>query len=266
MYSGAVVRSMRADRAATVLVAVIVVGVFAGIVAGPAAAGRAGDVKAFCRATVDLTQLVAVEGAIPDEDAPPEKIAKFERRLKRAFDRAERTAPPEIVNDVSFASELTYLDFRESPDALGITDPVRAIKRFVADECGFKVVPVTAREYEFQGIPKTLRTGTVVFELKNEGSEVHEMAFGRIKGDASLEAVLQLPENERVRLNRIQELGLRALAAPGESDVALVTFTRPGRYSVVDFVPVGTTSVEADADGPPHHDEGMLAEFSVKER
>jgi hypothetical protein len=34
----------------------------------------------------------------------------------------------------------------------------------------------------------------------------------------------------------------------------------------VDFVPVGTTSVEADADGPPHHDEGMLAEFSVKER
>jgi uncharacterized cupredoxin-like copper-binding protein len=259
------VGSMRAEWIAAVLV--IWALVLAGIpVAGPAAAGQAGDLKTFCRTVIDLTQLVAVEGAIPDEDAPPKKIAKFERRLAKVLNRAERTAPPEIVNDVSFASELTYLDVRESPGVLGIAEPIQAIKRFVADECGFKRVTVTAREYEFQGIPKTLRTGTVVFELRNEGSEVHEMGFGRIKGDASLEAVLELPESERVRLNRIQELGLRAVAAPGESDVALVTFTRPGRYSVADFVPVGTTSVEADSDGAPHTDEGMFAEFRVKKR
>ncbi|MGH8984717.1 MAG: hypothetical protein ACRDY6_12710 [Acidimicrobiia bacterium] len=258
---------MRAERTAPVLVVLVWALALAGIpAAGPAAAGQAGNLKTFCRTLVELTQLVAVEGAIPDEDAPPKKIAKFERRLAKLFNRAERAAPPEIVNDVSFASELTYLDVRESPDVLGIAEPIRAIKRFVADECGFKTVTVTAREYEFQGIPKTLRTGTVVFELRNEGSEVHQMAFGRIKGDASLEALLELPESERVRLNRIQELGLRALAAPAESDVALVTFTRPGRYAVADFVPVGTTSVEADTDGAPHTDEGMFAEFRVKKR
>jgi hypothetical protein len=104
----------------------------------------------------------------------------------------------------------------------------------------------------------------VVFELRNEGSEVHEMAFGRIKGDASLEALLELPESERARLNRIQELGFRARAAPSESDVALVPFTKPGRYAVADFVPVGTTSLEADTDGAPHTDEGMFAEFRVR--
>jgi hypothetical protein len=257
---------MGPDRALAVVVAVVSVWLSAGMAARPAGAGQAGDLRAFCRAVIDLTQLVAVEGAIPDEDAPPEKIAKFERRLMKSLNRVERTAPPEIVADVSFASELTYLDVRESPEALGIADPVQAIKHFVADECGFETVTVTAREFEFQGIPKTLRTGTVVFELQNEGSEVHEMAFGRLKGDASLEALLELPEEERARLDRIQGLGLRALAAPGESDVALVTFTRPGRYSVVDFVPVGTTSVEADADGPPHHDEGMFDEFRVKKR
>lgn len=256
---------MRGERTAAVVLVVILALVLAGITAAePTAAGQAGNLKRFCRTVVDLTQLVAVEGAIPDEDAPPRKIAKFERRLARLFNRAEQTAPPEIVNDVSFASELTYLDVRESPDVLGIAEPIRAIKRFVADECGFETVTVTAREYEFQGIPETLRTGTIVFELRNEGLEVHEMAFGRIKGDASLEALLELPENERARLNRIQELGLRALAAPGESDVALVTFTRPGRYVVADFVPVGTTSVEADSDGAPHTDEGMFAELRVK--
>ena len=257
---------MRVERTAALLVVVWTL-VLAGMPASrPAAAGEAGDLKAFCRTFVDLTQLVAVEGAIPDEDAPPEKITKFERRLATLFNRAERTAPPEIVDDVSFASELTFLDVRESPDVLGIVEPIRAIKQFVADECGFKTVTVTAREYEFQGIPKTLRTGTVVFELRNEGSEVHEMAFGRIKGDASLEALLELPEDERARLNRIQELGLRALAAPGESDVALVSFTRSGRYAVADFVPVGTTSVEADTDGAPHTNEGMFAELRVKKR
>jgi uncharacterized cupredoxin-like copper-binding protein len=259
-------RSRGRDRTLAVLIAIASVSVPAGVAARPAAGGQAGDLEAFCRVVIDLTQLVAVEGAIPDEDAPRKKIAKFRRKLTRALNRAERTAPPEIVTDVSFASELTYLDVKESPDTLGIADPIRAIKHFVADQCGFKTVTVTAREYEFEGIPKTLRTGTVVFELQNEGSEVHEMAFGRIKGDASLEALLELPEEERSRLNRIQELGLRALAPPGESDVALVTFTRPGRYSIVDFVPVGTTSLEADADGPPHHDEGMFAQFRVKKR
>ena len=258
---------MRGERIAAVLVVVVWALVPAALrAAGPAAAGEAGNLKSFCRAVVDLTQLVALEGAIPDEDAPPKTIAKFERRLAKALNRAEQAAPPEIVDDVSFASELTSLDVRELPGVLGIAEPIQAIKRFVADECGFKRVTVTAREYEFQGIPKTLRTGTVVFELRNEGLEVHEMGFGRIKGDASLEALLELPEEERARLNRVQERGLRAVAAPGESDVALVTFTRPGRYSVADFVPVGTTSVEADGDGAPHTDEGMFAEFRVKKR
>jgi uncharacterized cupredoxin-like copper-binding protein len=258
---------MRAERDVAVLVVVVWAAVLAGIPqAGPAAAGQAGDLKEFCRTVVALTQLVTVEGAIPDEDASPKAIAKFRKRLGKVLDRAGRTAPPEIVDDVSFASELTYLDPRELPGTLGIEEPVQAIKRFVADECGFKTVTATAREYEFHGIPKTLGTGTVVFKLRNEGAEVHEMAFGRIKGDASFEALLELPEAERVRLNRIQELGLGALAAPGGSDAALVTFTKPGRYGVACFVPVGTTSVEGDTDGAPHTHEGMFAEFEVKKR
>jgi uncharacterized cupredoxin-like copper-binding protein len=136
----------------------------------------------------------------------------------------------------------------------------------VADNCGFKTVAVTAREYEFQGIPKTLARGTVVFELRNEGAEVHELAFGRMRGDASLESVLALPAEERSRQNKIEELGAPAIAVPGGTDVAIVKFTKPGRYSVACFVPGGTTTIEAPTEGPPHTDNGMFQEFQVKER
>jgi uncharacterized cupredoxin-like copper-binding protein len=238
------------------------------LTSGPAAAGQTGDLKAFCRTTVDLIQHVLTEGAIPGEGASRREIEKFEQRLAKLLDRAEQTAPAEIANDVSFASELTRIDPRtaETDFLLEILEPIQAFKRFAAENCGFKTVTVTAHDHEFQGLPKTLQTGTVVFELNNEGAEVHEMAFGRIKGDASLEPLLALPAEERLRLNRIEELGAGAIAAPGASDVALVSFTKPGRYSVACFVPVGTTTIEAPTEGHPHTDEGMFAEFKVKKR
>lgn len=236
--------------------------------AGTAVAGQAGDLKRFCRTAVDLIQQVLTEGGIPGEDASPEKIQKFDKRLARLLNRAERTAPPEIAHDVSFASELTRTSARTADPRIffQMLEPIQAIKRFTADNCGFKTVAVTARDHEFQGIPKTLDTGTVVFELRNQGAEVHEMAFGRIKGDASLEAILRLPVEERLKLNRIDELGAGAITAPGASDVAMVSFTKPGRYAVACFVPAGTTTIEAPTDGPPHTDEGMFAEFEVKKR
>lgn len=233
----------------------------------PAAAGRAGDLEAFCRTTVDLVQHVLTESARPAEDASRRDIERFEKRLAELLDRAERSAPAEIASHVSFASELTRIDLRTAgTNVLQILEPIQAIKRFAAENCRFKTVTMTARDHQFQGLPKTLRTGTVVFELDNEGTEVHEMAFGRIKGDASLEALLALPAEERLRINRIDEVGAGAIAAPGASDVALVSFTKPGRYSVACFVPVGTTTIEAPTEGPPHTDEGMFAEFKVKKR
>jgi hypothetical protein len=246
----------------------IALGLAAVLTTGPAAAGQDGDLKAFCRTTVDLIEHVLTESARPAEDASRPKIEKFEKRLAKLLDRAEQTAPAEIAEQVSFASELTRIDPRtaELDFFRQILEPIQAIKRFAADNCGFKTVTVTARDHEFQGLPKTLKAGTVVFELNNQGAEVHEMAFGRIKGDASLEALLALPAEERLRLNRIEELGAGAIAGPGASDVALVSFTNPDRYSVACFVPVGTTTIEAPTEGPPHTDEGMFTEFKVKER
>jgi uncharacterized cupredoxin-like copper-binding protein len=263
-------RVRRRQRGGTprLCIALVAVGVASVVSSGPATAGEPSDQRTFCRTAVTLIQHVLTEDAIPDEHASSAKVQKFQKRLRELFDRAERSAPAEIVNEVSFASELGQFVPRTAD--LGffvqILEPLQAVKRFVADNCGFKTVAVTAREYEFRGIPNTLVRGTVVFELRNEGAEVHELAFGRIRGDASLKAILALPAEERDRLNKIEELGAGAIAVPGGTDVAIVTFTKPGRYSVACFVPGGTTTIESPTEGPPHTDNGMFDEFEVKRR
>jgi uncharacterized cupredoxin-like copper-binding protein len=264
---GRVVRG-KGRRALRPFTAGAVLGLASILTSAPAVAGQAGNLKAFCRATVDLIQHTLTEDVVPGEDATPRRVGRFNKKLAGLLDRAERSAPAPIANDVSYASELMHVASltAESDLLFQILEPIQAIKRFAADNCGFKTVAVTARDHEFQGIPKTLNTGTVVFELRNDGAEVHELAFGRIRGGESLDALLALPIEERLRLNRIEELGAGALAAPGASDVALVSFTKPGRYSVACFVPAGTTTVEAPTEGPPHTDQGMFAEFNVKQR
>jgi hypothetical protein len=234
---------------------------------GSASAGRPEDLNAFCQTGVELVQLVLSEGGIPGETASKKEIAAFQEDLAELLDRAVQTAPAEIAVEVGYAAEITRIDPRsaaELPGVLEILEPIQTIKQFMADNCGFETVVVTAREYELQGIPEAIEIGTVVFEFRNEGAEVHEMLFGRIRGDASLEALLTLPEEVRLAQNQIEELGAGAVAGPGASDVALVEFTRPGRYAVACFVPVGTTSVEAPAIGAPHTHEGMFTEFRVE--
>jgi hypothetical protein len=235
--------------------------------AGSAAGDQVEDLNTFCQTAADLVQLLTAEGSIPGENASPGTVARFEQRLAGLLDRAVQIAPAEILYEVSYAAEITRIDPRSAvafPDILEILEPIQAIKRFTANECGFETVVVTAREYEFQGIPATLAMGTVAFELRNHGVEVHEMLFARIRGGVSLETLLEHPEEERPTGNHFEELGAGAVATPGGSDTALVTFTEPGRYSVACFVPVGTTSVEETTNGAPHTHEGMFAEFRVK--
>ena len=56
-------------------------------------------------------------------------------------------------------------------------------KRFAADNCGFKRVAMTASTIS-KASPIPSRPEPRLFEFESQGGEVHEMAFGRIKGDA----------------------------------------------------------------------------------
>ena len=113
-------------------------------------------------------------------------------------------------------------------------------------------IPVTAVEYEFQGVEDELISGEASFRLDNSGEEPHEFSLALITGDQSLEELLQLPEKEAGQA--IENVG-RAFAEPGDSDFLEVEL-QPGRYGYVCFV-------EAP-DGTPHAFLGMAGEFRVE--
>lgn len=124
-----------------------------------------------------------------------------------------------------------------------------------------------AVEYSFEA-PASIPSGQVGLRLDNEGAEVHEALLLRIDDgvDLSIEELLELPEEEA---DSMVEFAGATLAPPGESS-AFVTELQPGRYALLCFLPVGTTSLdqlfqESESEsGPPHAFEGMFAELTVE--
>jgi uncharacterized cupredoxin-like copper-binding protein len=235
----------RMIAALTVVLAVI--GSVTGLQVVSAFGVTGGDLAGFCRANVALD--AAAEGPNP-----------------RLLERFRDTAPPAIADTVDSA----VTTFEEEGEA-AFEDPafvaaLAAIDQFVVDNCGYEVVEVAMGDYTFEGIPRSVPKGVVAFSLRNEGAELHEFVVGRLKGNATLDDVLALPEDASEKEQRalLQEVPGGGFASPGQSDLALVNFKRTGRYVALCFIPVGSTPDAPDeGSGPPHAHEGMAAEFRV---
>lgn len=205
---------------------------------------------AFCKAMTDITIFFT------RLDGQPTK--KQQRKINRLLDAVERNAPAELTEPVTTAVEGTRAGNDDSPE---VDEALGTINQFVADNCGYPVYDVTGREYEFTGVPSTVDTGVNLFRFTNEGAELHEMAILRIKGDESIEELLELPERQAEK--KIQFMG-GTFAEQNGTGIAYVDFKKPGRYAAVCFIPVGTVDPEAEPpEGPPHAAEGMVAEFEV---
>jgi hypothetical protein len=85
----------------------------------------------------------------------------------------------------------------------------------------------------------------------------------RIKGDETIEELLALPEK---KVNKKVEFIGGDFAEQDATTYAYVDLKKSGRYAMVCFLPVGSTSFEAleTAQGAPHAAEGMAAEFTVE--
>jgi len=205
---------------------------------------------AFCKAITDITIFFTTL------DGQPTK--KQQRRINRLLDGVEQTAPAELTEPVTTAVEGTRAGDDDSPE---VQEALNAINQFVADRCGYPVYDVTGREYEFTGVPASVDTGVNLFRFTNEGAELHEIAILRIKGDESIEELLELPEREANK--KIQFMG-GTFAEQNGTGIAYVDLKKPGRYAAICFIPVGTIDPEAEPpEGPPHAAEGMVTEFEV---
>jgi hypothetical protein len=244
------------------------------------APAETGDLAAFCE---DYVVLAKASFGPPDPSVDAEATAQ----------RLQDNAPPEIADDVDdFVAALQEMGGEEGGEAPGPDDTATddtatddtgtdaeeggeedgpppeefitssmAVGRYAAENCADDQIEVTAINYEYEGIPETLTAGEYGWLLDNEADEWHEIILvKRAEGATqSFEELLELPEEEAFQY--IEIFG-GAFAGPGESS-GVVTELVPGDYVAICFIPVGTTSLDFEGEGPPHFTEGMLHEFTV---
>lgn len=202
----------------------------------------------FCDAAVE-TESGAVGGTPPQELEP--LVAEM-----------EATAPEEIAGDVEILAETirAAADDPAAFEAPGFSEADEAIDGYLLANCGYDTVDVAGVEYAFEGVPAELPAGRTGFNFTNEGEELHEMIVFRLEEDApSLDELLQMPQQEAEAFLTFKGA---AFGPPGETDAEVIEL-EAGRYAMVCFISVGTTSEESRAEGPPHFTEGMQAELTV---
>lgn len=234
------------------------------------------DLTAFCDGAIEGEGLFNAGPELDEEGNPtPEGLSAFGEELQPLIDQMEQNAPEEVRSEVDEVVS-TVREALESGDQAALEsqeffEADAAVDSFVYDNCELgTTAEVTAVDYGYEGMPESVPAGRVGIRLDNTGGEVHEAVMLRINDDGpGLDELLQMPEEEAEKLTEF--LGV-VFAPPGENASAVMDLT-PGRYAMVCFIPVGTTSMEAletgspeegtDEGGPPHFTEGMATEFTV---
>ena len=229
-----------------IFIAAVVACVAAAFAASPVSA-QEGDLEAFCDASLEVD--------VADEPSP------------ELLEELQSTAPPEIAASVETAV-TTFEELGEDAfEDEAFNAAIVAMDTFVAANCGFEIVDVDMGDYSFSGIPSELPTGVVALQLSNTGEEFHELTLYRLKGDKTLDDVLDLPDDakEKAYKKLLKEVPGGGFAEPGASDLALIELKKPGNYVALCFIPVGSTpeNAEEGGDGPPHLHAGMATEFEV---
>ncbi len=223
-----------------------------GLMAPAATAQASPDQETFCEAVTGTSLLFnQIEG---------EPTKKQQKQLTKLTDQIEQNAPTEVADAAATVVEGVRTGDVENPTVFAA---IGTIDQWVADNCGYPVHDVTGRDFEFVGMPETVDTGINVFRFTNEGAELHEMLISRIKGDETMQELLDLPQKQAEK--KLEFLGA-TFAEQGATSYLYVDLKKSGRHGAVCFLPVGSTDPEAaeHAEGPPHAVEGMTAEFEVE--
>jgi hypothetical protein len=224
----------------------------------------AADAAAFCDVYVDTNAQI---GALDSEQGGDPEAAGA------ALDAAEEAAPSDIADAVQTMVATGREQLEAPPQQEGppdipsdeYFDAASEVGAWAADNCDFTTMDVTAKNYEFEGV-EDIDAGTALVQLKNEGTEFHEIALMRIADGETrpLDELLKLPPEEVGTV--ATEVG--GSFAPPSAGNATTFDLEPGRYVALCFVPVGATP-EALQSGQQldenngHFMHGMVAEFQV---
>jgi uncharacterized cupredoxin-like copper-binding protein len=221
----------------------------------------------------------AMSTATPDPTGAPESTARPESTGKPAgpppADLAEVLTPaieglekaPTIDAIDSDVDDMVMVlrkavstkdrDLLDSPD---FAKAGAAVDKWMLSNCGYGELKGSAVDFEYDGLPKTLKGGYNAITLTNEGEEMHEMVLFRINDDVTedFEALLKLPEGEGD--DKAVPMGV-VVVPPGKTGSSFFDL-KPGRYGITCFIPKGSKNGKF-GDGPPHFTEGMIADLTV---
>ncbi|MBM3659588.1 MAG: hypothetical protein FJW95_08805 [Actinobacteria bacterium] len=213
------------------------------VLAAPAGA-QTGSLAEFCSARVELNAAFSQEKA--------QSLAQLDRMVTNA----PAAVAPAIteIRDAFKKKGPKAFDSEELAPALATADS------FIYETCPGTKVPVTAIDYEFQGVPATLKAGPTNFKLTNAApKEFHEMGIVKMTAAGAAmdpEKLLALPEKKQEKLLDFSS-SFGMFAPPGEAGYTLANL-EPGEYLYACFIPVGSKK-----KGAPHFTEGMYGTFTV---
>jgi len=219
----------------------LAVGAF-GVVAGPAGA-QTGDVAAACAARLEGN----------NAHGKAANLAVMNKLL--AVAPASLVQPMTTLRD---AYQKKGDKLFNSPDGLALLTPVDA---WVYDNCPGTQVPVTAIDYEYQGMPATLKPGYTKFKLTNAApKEDHMLSIVKELPAAQgqdLPKLLALPEKQQGKYFDMEN-GAFMYTPAGQVAYSPVDL-EPGTYAYACFVPMG-----GKKNGKPHFMLGMNGTFTVQ--
>jgi hypothetical protein len=245
-----------------ILVALPIVGALSGV--APAAAQTTPETTAFCDAALKADKAVAKF----DSGGKPKQ--KDVQAADTALAGAESTAPPEIASQVQAVVATTRSSLQSGKDPSD--DPTfdqnfNALQQYRYNSCGYKQVPVTGIEYEFQNLPKTLPAGKTAIQFTDTGAEIHELDILRVKSKDSAKKIAGMSEKD---LSKKTESVAGTFATQGQTSYTIADLTKPGRYVAICHLPVGSTSEQALEEAGKKHDakshaqQGMYQEVKVE--
>ncbi len=149
-------------------------------------------------------------------------------------------------------------------------------------DSGPQTKTVTASDYKFEGLPKSVKAGSTLV-LKNASTkEVHEMVVAKLPDNEKRSAaeLVALPEDQIESLFQGPPAMVLITPPGGAPQITAVgdgKLMEKGRYLVTCFIPTGAdpaaylAAAQASQDGPPpdvaggapHLANGMYAEITV---
>jgi len=159
-----------------------------------------------------------------------------------------------------------------------------AVLALLATACGDSdgTKTVTAVDYRYKDLPKSVKSGTTLTLKNDSAKELHEMVVFRLPDgeQRSVDDLVKLPEDQQEALFQGPPAAV-LLAPPGDAEVIKAVgdgkLTEKGRYLVICAIPTGADPAEylkasessgdgppQVAGGPPHLTQGMYGQITVK--